>query len=41
MPLMLALAAAAALAEPTAAPLTPASKWNVDYGATACMLGRT
>ena len=42
MPLMLALAAAVALAEPTAAaPLTPASKWNVDYGATACMLGRT
>lgn len=42
MPLMMALAAAAALAEPAAtAPLTPVGKWNVDYGATACMLGRT
>ncbi|SFN68261.1 energy transducer TonB [Sphingomonas sp. OK281] len=42
MPLMVALIAAAALAEPAAtAPLTPVGKWNVDYGATACMLGRT
>ncbi len=42
MPPILVLAAAAAMAEPaTAAPLTPSSKWNVDYGATACMLART
>ncbi|MES2421246.1 MAG: energy transducer TonB [Pseudomonadota bacterium] len=42
MPLMLALIAAAALAEPSAtAPLTPSGKWNVDYGVTACTLGRT
>lgn len=42
MPLILGLAVIAALAEPTtAAPLTPAGKWNVDYGATACLLGRT
>lgn len=37
MPLaILALAAAAAVATP----LAPTSKWNVDYGETACLLGR-
>ena len=33
MPLMLALTAAAAIAEPAAtAPMTPSGRWNVDYG---------
>ncbi len=42
MPLMLALSAAAAIAEPAAtAPMTPSGRWNVDYGDTACTLGRT
>ncbi|HXH15527.1 MAG TPA: energy transducer TonB [Sphingomonas sp.] len=42
MPVIFALAAAAALAGPAgAAPMTPSSKWNVDYGDTACLLGRT
>ena len=40
MPMMLALTAAAAMA-PAAAPMTPSSKWNVDYGDTACVLGRS
>lgn len=42
MPLMLALTAAAAIAEPAATALmTPSGRWNVDYGDTACTLGRT
>lgn len=40
MPMIVALAMAATVAVP-AVPMTPSGKWNVDYGATACMLGRT
>ena len=41
MPLMLALTAAAAITAPSPdAPMTPSGKWNVDYGASACTLGR-
>lgn len=39
MPMIVALAMAATVAMP-AAPMTPSGKWNVDYGATACVLGR-